>query len=141
MNSTRTVIQTLGYAGLIPFAVPVVLILAGSVHAAAAYQIALVYALAIICFLCGAWWGYSLNSDRRYPIVLSNLYLLLAFFVFAFAPGWWPLAAPLLLVGIFISELNRSMFPGLPAFYRFLRAILTLVSASSLFLALLLRPM
>lgn len=136
----RTTIYTLGIAGLIPFVVPVILMIAGSEHAATAYEVAQAYAFAIICFLCGAWWGYSLDTDRRKPIVLSNLYVLLAFFVFALAPNWWPTAAPLLLVGIFVTELNRAMFPGIPAFYRYLRALLTLVSASAMFLALLLRP-
>ena len=140
MKTTHTAIHTLGVAGLIPFAAPVVLMIAGSDYAQAAYEMALTYAFAIICFLCGAWWGYSLKSDRRYPIILSNFYLLIAFFVFAFSPDWWSLTAPLLLIGIFATELNRSMFPGMPAFYRYLRAILTLVSASSLFLALFLRP-
>jgi hypothetical protein len=140
MRSTRIAIHALGIAGLIPFVAPVLLMIAGSEHAAAAYVVAQAYAFAIICFLCGCWWGLSLNSDRRYPIILSNLYLLLAFFVFSLAPDWWPVAAPLILIGIFVTELNRSMFPGLPAFYRYLRAILTLVSASSLFLILLLRP-
>ena len=140
LKSTRTAIHTLGIAGLIPFVVPVILMISGSSHAQVAYDFAQAYAFAIICFLCGAWWGSSLGTDRRYPIILSNLYLLVAFFIFALAPNWWPLAAPLLLVGIFITELNRSMFPSVPAFYRYLRAILTLVSASSMFLILLVRP-
>jgi hypothetical protein len=140
MKSTHTTIHALGIAGLIPFVAPGILMIAGSDLAAIAYEVAQAYAFAIICFLCGAWWGYSLNTDRRYPIILSNIYLLLAFFVYALAPDWWPVAAPLLLVGIFVTELSRTMFPGLPAFYRYLRAILTLVSASAMFLALLLRP-
>ena len=140
MKTTRTATRTLGIAGLIPFVVPVFLIAAGSEYAAAADRFAQAYAFAIICFLCGCWWGMSLISGKRYPFVLSNLYLLLAFFIFSLAPSWWPAAAPLLLIGIFMVELNRTLFPAIPAFYRYLRAILTLVSASSMLLILLLRP-
>lgn len=140
MKTTRGVTYTLGMAGLIPFVLPLPLMVAGSEYATAADRFAQVYAFAIVCFLCGCWWGMSLISGKRYPFVLSNLYLLLAFFIFSLTPSWWPVAAPLLLIGIFIVELNRNLFPALPAFYRYLRAILTLVSASSMFLILLLRP-
>ena len=139
MYSTSLVVRTLGFAGLIPFVAPAVLMLGGSKYANKAYDIAQLYALAIICFLCGTWWGFSLGNHRQYPIILSNACLLLACFVFVLAPGWWPLAAPLILLGICVIELNQAIFPQLTFSYRRLRAVLTLIATSAMLLALLLQ--
>jgi hypothetical protein len=54
MTSQR-IAGALGYAGLIPFVIPAVLVIAGSDHADLSTSIAEIYAFGIICFLTGSW--------------------------------------------------------------------------------------
>jgi len=131
-GDARGVIRGLGYAGLIPFVVPAVLAAAAPARADIAINIAEAYALAIICFLCGSWWGAARDSNSRAALILSNLYLLLSLGLFLFARQWWPLAAAVLLAGTWLCEQNGRMFPSNPPDYRRMRAILSLVSAASM---------
>jgi hypothetical protein len=130
--SSSGVARLLGYAGIIPFVIPALLLLTGSTHAALANAIAASYALAILCFLCGSWWGMAQASTRRATLLLSNAYLLLALSLYLFTPEWWALAAALLLAGAWLCEQNASLFPAYPAEYRRLRAILTLCASASM---------
>jgi len=130
--SARLVINTLGYAGLIPFMVPAILVTVDSGYTDIAILIAETYAFAIICFLTGSWWGTACGTGNQVIIVLSNIYFIIAFLLMMFTPGWWSLAASVLLIGIFGLEQNRSLFPALERYYRNMRAILTLFSSGSM---------
>lgn len=132
--SARCIIRTLGYAGLIPFIIPAVLVATNSAYSDFAIQVAEIYAFGIICFLTGSWWGMSCSNDNRTLIVLSNVYFVTAFLLLFFAPLWWSFAAFILLISIFSLEQKKSLFPLLPTFYRQMRAILTLFSSGSMLL-------
>ena len=132
--STRSIIIALGYAGLIPFVIPAILVTTSSGYAALAALIAETYAFGIICFLTGSWWGMASTTDSRSVILLSNIYFITAFLIMFLAPAWWSFAASILLVGIFALEQIDSLFPSLPHYYRKMRSILTLISGSSMLL-------
>lgn len=128
----RTTVRFLGYAGLLPFVISAFLVLTSASYSGFASITANAYAFGIICFLVGGWWGMGYSADNRHLVLLSNVYFLLAFLVFLFTPAWWPLVASLLLIGAFALEQNRLLFPNLPAYYRTMRAILTLGSGGSM---------
>jgi hypothetical protein len=129
----QNVVNALGYAGLIPFVASAALVTSGSAYAETAGHIADLYAFGIICFLAGSWWGMNCANGNRAVILLSNIYFVLAFLILTLTPGWWPLAASILLIAIFATESNKSLFPGLSAAYRKMRSLLTLISAGSMF--------
>ncbi len=124
--------RLLGYAGLIPFLLPVVLVVSGSTYGPVSIQMVGGYALAIICFLCGSWWGMGQSSGSGATLLLSNAFLLLALSLYLFAQQWWLLAAAGLLTGAWLCEQNRVLFPTFPQGYRLMRSLLTLVAASSM---------
>ena len=130
--SNISIIKALGYAGLIPFVIPAIVVMANIGDAEIATLIAETYAFGIICFLTGSWWGMAAKPGNHATIMLSNGYFLIAFMVLILAQQWWSLAASILLVGIFILEGSKSLFPALSDDYRKLRAILTLVSSASM---------
>ena len=132
--SARNIIHALGYAGLIPFVIPAVLVTTSSGYADLAVLIAETYAFGIICFLTGSWWGAASSADSRSVILLSNIYFVTAFLIMFLTPAWWSFAASILLVGIFALEQIDSLFPSLPHYYRKMRSILTLISGSSMLL-------
>lgn len=129
---TRPVIQMLGYAGLVPFVAAALLVVLDSQYAIVARSLGEAYAFGIICFLCGSWWGMALDSGPRKALVLSNAYMLTAFFIFALAREWWSLAAAILLMSILFAEHNTGLFKDLPGHYRKLRSILTMVASASM---------
>jgi hypothetical protein len=131
-GNAQFVTRLLGVAGLVPFVLPALLVVSGSALGAAAAQIAAAYALAIICFLGGSWWGMAQASGIRATLLLSNVYLLLALGLYLSALDWWPLAATLLLLGAWTCEHSERLFPALPPAYRRLRTLLTLVAAGSM---------
>ena len=137
--SARAIILTLGYTGLIPFVVPALLVATGNVHSEFAVSTAETYALAIICFLTGSWWGIASAAGGRLAILLSNVYLVIAFLLMLLAPAWWSLAASVLLIGIFALEKSRSLFPVHESYYRGMRALLTFVASGSMLLIFLAR--
>lgn len=131
-SDPKGVMRGLGYAGLIPFVVPAVVAVAVPAQADMAVVIAEHYALAIICFLCGSWWGAARVSNSSAALIPSNVYLLLALALFLFARQWWPLAAALLLAGSWLFERNGRMFPSNPPDYLRMRGVLSLVAAASM---------
>ena len=130
--TATAVTRALGYAGLIPFVLPAALVLSGSAHAGLAGDIARGYAFAIICFLCGSWWGMAQQSGVRATLLLSNVYLLLALAIYLFAAEGWALGAAVLLAGAWVCEQSASLFPRYPRDYRRMRAILTLFASASM---------
>jgi hypothetical protein len=131
-SATQSVTRALGYAGLIPFVLPAAIALSGSPYADLAASLAGAYALAIICFLCGSWWGMAQTSGARATLLLSNVYLLLALAAYLIAADWWALAAALLLAGAWICEQSSRLFPAYPRQYRRMRAILMLLAGASM---------
>lgn len=132
MIATARTVRLLGYTGLIPFVVPALLVSTDSEYAQLSRVIAQAYAFGIISFLTGSWWGMALKDDLRAPLILSNLYFLVALLIFLFAPAWWSLAAAVLLLGIFFTEQHSSLFPRFSVHYRTMRTILTLVAGGSM---------
>lgn len=132
MFNSQRVINTLGYAGLIPFVIPALLIIFGSESSQFLTSLAGSYAFGIICFLTGSWWGMGLLPGSRPALLLSNFYFLIAFFIFLFAVEVWALAAAVLLIGIFLAEQRSSLFPEFPASYRVMRTMLTLIASVSM---------
>lgn len=132
MSSSQRVINTLGYAGLIPFVIPALLIILGSEYSQFLTTLVGSYAFGIICFLTGSWWGMGLLPGSRSALLLSNLYFLIAFFIFLFAIEVWVLASAVLLIGIFLAEQRSSLFPEFPASYRVMRTMLTLIASASM---------
>ena len=130
--SAGSIIHALGYAGLIPFIIPAALVATSSGYTDLAIVIAEAYAFGIICFLNGSWWGMASRVEIRTVILLSNLYFITAFLLLLLIPAWWSLAASILLIGIFAIEQSDTLFPSLPHYYRKMRAVLTLISGSSM---------
>ncbi len=132
MSCVPAVTRALGYAGLIPFVLPALLVLSGSAYGSVATEFAGTYALAIICFLGGSWWGMAQTSGVRSTLLLSNAILLVALLLYLFASEWWSLSAALLLMGAWICEQSSRLFPAYPQDYRRMRIILTLIAAISM---------
>lgn len=132
MDSSTRVTNSLGYAGLIPFVVPALLVLGDFERAELWQSIAGAYAFGIIAFLAGSWWGMARSAGRRGLLVLSNLYFLLALACYLLVPQFWPLAAALLLLAIFLTEQNTALMPTFADSYRQLRARLTLIAGGSM---------
>jgi len=132
MYGSRNLRTLLGLAGLIPFVVTAALVVLESRWAPLASDIGGIYAFGIISFLCGSWWGMSLERQNGKPLLLSNLYFLAALSIFVFAAQWWSLAATILLLSLFFAENSNTLFPLISAPYRRLRARLTLIASLSM---------
>ena len=132
MINAQSTTRVLGYAGLIPFVIPALLVVSGSEYAELSRVIAGAYAFGIISFICGSWWGMALNSGSARALLFSNLYFLTALSIFLFASDWWPLAAAILLMSLLFAEQNSALFPKFPDRYRNMRVMLTLVASASM---------
>ena len=84
--SARIIINTLGYAGLIPFIIPAILVVVATGDTDIAILVAETYAFGIICFLTGSWWGMASGPGNRVIIVQSNVYFIIAFLLMMLAP-------------------------------------------------------
>ena len=132
MLAARRTVYALGFAGLLPFVIPALILALNLTHSVLVLQIVNAYAFGIVCFLCGTWWGMTLKDGNRQVLLLSNFLFLVAFFVFCFFAHWWALAACVLLAGLFIIERNSAIVPQIPDYYRKMRALLTLVAGGSM---------
>lgn len=130
MNLPPRLTQSLGYAGLLPFAgfALGLWLLEGYVHALS-MQGFLVYSLAILCFLAGSLWGSAPQHAERARIprlLVSNGVVIFA--VLAFLTAQPLIAAMLLMLGHLAQlwyELNTL---AKELWYRRLRTRLTLVA-------------
>lgn len=132
MSGSRPLYALLGFAGLIPFVVPAAMAVTGVGDTALAQGIGEVYALAIIAFLSGSWWGMGLPRRHGGLLLLSNLYFLLALGIYLFAGQWWALAAAALLAVLFFIETGSRWFTDLEPGYRTMRAALTAIAGASM---------
>ncbi len=123
----------LGRAGLLPF-IALAAALVVDVHHAAFWQRALgLYALGILCFLLGSWWGMALI--KRYPsaLLLSNGLFLVAFFSYlALSPATLFFVYAAMFVVIVLVERRHPLFAPQPSYYARLRAQLSAVAAIAL---------
>lgn len=126
----------LGWAGLLPFvAAPLALLLLPGLASWVGPSL-LAYALAILCFLSGAWWGIALLRRRAGVLVASNAMVIVACLGVVFLPlrAALCLLAGLLLLTVVI-ERGHGMFSPQPAYYATLRLRLSLVAGVSLILS------
>lgn len=132
-DTLPAVASALGRAGLIPFvALPLLMFWlpgAASLWAAALAN----YALAITCFLPGAWWGLSLIRRSNSALLLSNALVIVAFSGRTLLdPDGFFLLAALLLVTTLVIEHRHPMFRPQPRYYARLRLQLTIVACAGL---------
>lgn len=127
----------LGFAGLIPFVTPTLLMaVTGSYFPELAYA-QLAYGASIVSFLGGARWGFALpESSPAKPdwINLANSVVppLLAWVAMMMSDSILP-AATMVIMGLGISlHYDLSLLPTYPSWFKALRSILTIVAFFSL---------
>lgn len=127
--------QGLGWAGLLPFIGLSVLVYLQPYHGLLWADVLSSYALAIICFLVGVWWGLALIRRSARALVLSNVVVIAAFFGHVLLPakGFLGLCA-LLFPTTALLERWLPLFRPQPAYYARLRLQLTLVASVTLLL-------
>ena len=135
-DRVSAVARALGWAGLIPFvALPLLMFWlpgASTLWAAALAN----YALAISCFLPGAWWGLSLIRRSASALVMSNVLVIVAFAgrTLLDTREFFVLAA-LLLAATLVFERRHPLFSPQPRYYARLRLALTTVACIGLLAA------
>ncbi|MGB1140108.1 MAG: DUF3429 family protein [Halioglobus sp.] len=137
MTGVPATARLLGTAGLLPFiAGAAIAVVAQGEVAAFAHQALAAYALAIICFLCGAWWGIALIRRDAAILLVSNLLVVLAWLaVLLLAKDVVLVGLALLLVTTVVVEGRYALFEPQPAYYRRMRWQLTAVATTCLFTA------
>ncbi|KAM4549470.1 transmembrane protein 69-like [Odontesthes bonariensis] len=127
----------LGFAGLIPFVSPALLMAVTETYYPQLAYAQLAYAASIISFLGGARWGFALpESSPAKPdwINLTNSVVpsLLAWVTMLMSDSIVP-AATMVIMGLGISlHYDLSLLPTYPSWFKALRAILTIVAFFSL---------
>ncbi len=126
----------LGRAGLLPFCLAPLLIYLDpqrrDFYAGALGS----YALAILCFLVGIWWGLALIRRTPGALVLSNAIVIVAFFghLLLAPPVFYLLCAVLFPLTVLIEH-TLALFRPQPAYYASLRLQLTVVATLALLAA------
>ena len=94
------------------------------------------YALAIICFLVGVWWGLALIRRAPGPLLYSNAIVITAFFghVFLTHSAFFGLCALLYPLTV-VVERSHTLFRPQPLYYSRLRLQLTVVATVTLALS------
>jgi F0F1-type ATP synthase assembly protein I len=116
--------RALGYAGLLPQIICIVLILVGHEWRYSALAGGFAYAAAIFSFLGGVWWGQALASGRAtsgaYVIAVMPSLLTLALFL-PWTFGWeWPGPALFYLGALILGSplIDRALGYAAPDFLR-----------------------
>ena len=142
----RRLYAYLAYAGAAPFVACALLPLAGSEAIAPFGQLdalASSYALAIISFLSGVHWATHLYAQRQTPLnlfVVSNVVLLLVWFVYVIAPlGWQLLSQILALLFLLLVDWRLRQQAFIDSHYFNVRLVATLLAGGSLLLIMLTR--
>ena len=135
-NHLPTIATWLGRAGLLPFIGLSLATYFDPERALLWRNVLATYALAIHCFLVGAWWGISLIKRSWAVLVISNAAVLAAFFgqVFLSVEAFLFLCA-LLFPGVLMVERRLWVFEQQPAYYARLRLQLTIVATAALLFA------
>ena len=123
----------LGWAGLLPFVAAPAIVLSAADLAVPVGPALMAYALAILCFLSGAWWGMALLRRRPGVLVASNAMVIVGCLGVVFLPvqaALYLLAGLLVLTVVF--ERRHPLFSPQPSYYAALRLRLSLVAGASL---------
>lgn len=125
----------LGRAGLLPFCAGPLAIYLDPHHAQLYGAMLASYALAIISFLVGIWWGLALIRRSAGTLVLSNAIVVIAFFgqVLLSSAGFFLLCALLYPATVWV-ERSQSLFRPQPTYYAHMRLQLTVVATATLLL-------
>ena len=135
-NPVPPVATWLGRAGLLPFIASPLAIYFYPDHAQLIGQVTGSYALSIICFLVGIWWGLGLIRRRASALLISNAVVLTAFFGhIGLSTGVFLLLGACLFAATVIVERVHPLFQPQPPYYARLRAQLTAVATLSLVLS------
>ena len=126
----------LGRAGLLPFCIAPLLLYLDPVHRDLYTDALGSYALAILCFLVGIWWGLALIRRSALALLLSNALVLAAFFGKLLLPASaFFLLCCLLFPLTVVVERSLWLFRRQPAYYASLRLQLTAVATVALLLS------
>jgi hypothetical protein len=135
-NPVPAVATWLGRTGLLPFIGLPIVIFMDHHHARLWGDMLATYALAIICFLVGVWWGLALIRRNGPALVMSNAVVLVAFFGHVLLPvTGFLLLCTVLFPFTVIAERRYALFKPQPAYYARLRLQLTLVATISMLIA------
>jgi len=129
----------LGLAGLIPFCLAPLAIWCDVHHAQLYAELLANYALAIICFLPGIWWGLALIRRSASALVISNIVVIIAFLARSLLshPSFFLVCAALFAFTLLLERRHRLFTPQ-PGYYARLRLGLSTVAATMLTIAALL---
>lgn len=128
---------TLGFAGLIPFVTPTLIMAMSEIYCPELAYAQLAYGASILSFLGGARWGFALpESSPAKPdwINLANSVLpsLLAWMAMLMSDSITP-AVTMVIMGLGISlHYDLSLLPTYPSWFKALRSVLTAVAFFSL---------
>ena len=126
----------LGRAGLLPFLGGATLVYLDPERGALWGAVLASYALAILCFLPGIWWGLALIRRSGAAMALSNLFVLAAFFGHVMLEtGPFLLLCAALFPATVLVERRHPLFGPQPAYYARLRAQLSAVATLALVLS------
>jgi hypothetical protein len=130
------VARGLGRAGLLPFCGIPVLMWLEPHHRELYVDLLANYALAIISFLVGVWWGLALIRRTPSALLLSNAVVIVAFFGRSLLTGsvFFLLCAALFSSTVMI-ERRHPLFRPQPLYYARLRMELTIVATIMLLCA------
>ena len=134
-DSLPGVAKALGRAGLLPFCAAPLLIYLDPGRSDYYATLLASYALAIICFLVGSWWGVALIRRSPLALVSSNAAVIVAFFGHALlqTPAFLLLCAALYPSTVVVERRVR-IFQAQPPYYARLRLHLTAVATVSMLL-------
>jgi hypothetical protein len=119
----------LGRAGLLPFVAAPLLVVLDPARSRFYLEVAGAYALAIVCFLCGAWWGIALLRRSPGMLLASNALVVVAVAAVALlAPASALIVLSALLLLTLTVEQVHPMFIRQPPYYARLRLQLTAVA-------------
>ena len=128
--------RALGWAGLLPFIALAAAMLLLPAMAAPAADLLAHYAFGILCFLLGTWWGIGVMRPDPAPLLWSNGLFIALFVARAMLQGApFLVISALLFVVVLLVARHLPAFRRQPAYYRALRARLSLVAATALLLA------
>jgi hypothetical protein len=131
MKNLRIELLTLGYCGAIPFLAFFLAAVFWGGLPADWQTVNDSYALGIILFLLGSWWGVALIVPNPLITVLSNALFLFALAAFLWLNPWWPLIAAILFVVMLVSEGSSYTFKRQTPSYRKMRKQLSCIAAIS----------
>jgi hypothetical protein len=132
-NTSRSA-WLLGIAGLIPFAIPALMALAGQPHWLSAQHS---YGACILAFLGAVHWGPALNGSAKQPAILlvwGVVPSLLAWVALQWLPNQTASVLAVSLAITWIADLALARLHRWPAYYLPLRTVLTAVACVSLML-------